>query len=140
MSRPSDPAQPDPRIGRFAAWGAMNGALAVLTGAFGAHGLRERVTPELLAVWNTGAHYHLVHAVALIAGAWVLARWPGGRAAAGCWLLLTGMLIFAGSLYVLVLSGVRTWGAVTPVGGTLMIAGWVALAAAPLSRKTHKLS
>lgn len=103
------------------------GALAVLMGAFGAHSLKERLTPDLLVVWNTAAHYHLVHSAVLLALALVGAR--DARVRLPFLLIATGVVIFSGSLYALALSGIRPLGAVTPVGGVLMVAGWVSVAA-----------
>lgn len=102
------------------------GATGVALGAFGAHGLKGRVTdPHLLEVWETAARYHLLHAVALA----VVAVHPARPAWSG-WLFSAGILIFSGSLYTMTLTGQRWLGAVTPVGGLLLIAGWVALALA----------
>jgi uncharacterized membrane protein YgdD (TMEM256/DUF423 family) len=105
------------------------GAAGVALGAFGAHGLRDAVAdPHLLEVWDTGSRYHLLHALALCA---VAAhprspRWAGG-------LFLLGILLFSGSLYTMTLTGARWLGAVTPLGGVSLIAGWLALGAAPLA-------
>lgn len=100
------------------------GASAVLAGAFGAHALKSRLPPDLLAIWNTGAHYHLVHAVVLLA----LALRAEARCRVPFVLVLAGVSIFSGSLYALALSGIRALGAVTPVGGVLLVAGWAWLA------------
>jgi len=111
-------------------WFATGGILAglgVMLGAFGAHGLRTRVTPELLAVFETGVRYHMDHALALLAVGWAAARWNSPWISAAGWLFLAGIVIFSGSLYVLALTGVRTWGAVTPIGGLGFILGWAAL-------------
>jgi uncharacterized membrane protein YgdD (TMEM256/DUF423 family) len=100
--------------------------LGVALGAFGAHGLRERVSPAMLEVYRTGVLYHLVHALALLAvalGAGKLAR-PGAVAV----LFTAGIVVFSGSLYALALTGARGLGAVTPVGGLLFMAGWATLA------------
>ncbi|MEY1663207.1 DUF423 domain-containing protein [Isoalcanivorax beigongshangi] len=107
---------------------ALNGALAVALGAFGAHGLRNQVEASLIPVWETAAHYHLVHSVALL-GVALLARVLHSSAAiqAG-WLMAAGMLVFSGSLYLLVLSGQRMLGAITPLGGVALILGWLWLA------------
>ena len=103
------------------------GALAVALGAFGAHGLKQVVTdPHLLEVWDTGARYHLVHAVALLG----VAAHPNSPAWAGR-LFLLGTLFFSGSLYAMALTDVRILGAVTPIGGVCFIAGWLVLAMAP---------
>jgi len=105
--------------------GAVLMLLGVGAGAFGAHGLRETVAPELLAAWKTGASYHLIHALALFAlGSWRRAPPIGG------WLLLAGILLFSGSLYAMTLTGIRALGAITPLGGVSFMAGWAALALA----------
>ena len=112
----------------FLTAGAISGGLAVAAGAFGAHALRTRLPPDLLAVWKTGAEYQLTHALALLAVGWVAARAPGVASTAAGWLFLAGTVIFSGSLYALTLTGVRGLGAITPIGGVAFIAGWVALA------------
>ena len=109
-----------PRI--VAALGAILAALAVAGGAFGAHGLRARLTPADLATFETAVRYHLIHALALFAVAWVMDRWPGGMASTAAVLMVVGILVFSGSLYFLVLTGPRWLGAVTPIGGVCLIA------------------
>lgn len=114
-----------------AAWfavGSALGALGVMLGAFGAHGLRSRLTPEMLAIFETAVRYHLFHALALLATAWAISRWPNAWTHAAGWLFLAGVVVFSGSLYVLSMAGVRWLGAVTPIGGAALIAGWLALA------------
>lgn len=102
---------------------ALLAALAVALGAFGAHALKARLPPDLLAVWTTASHYHLVHAVALLALA------SGTKDPGRSWsVLLAGIVLFAGSLYALALSGIRGLGAITPIGGVLLVAGWIMLA------------
>jgi uncharacterized membrane protein YgdD (TMEM256/DUF423 family) len=123
---------------------AANGFLAVALGAFGAHGLETRLegladAAERLAWWETAAHYHLVHALAiavaaLVAGAAALpeeARSAARRPArlAG-WAFLTGIALFSGSLYTMTLTGIAKLGAVTPLGGVALLAGWLLLARA----------
>ena len=108
------------------------GFVGVAAGAFGAHALRATLTPADLAIFETGVRYHLVHALALVAAAWVATRWPGGAATAAGWLFAAGIVVFSGSLYALVLSGQRWLGAVTPVGGVALLAGWLALGWAAL--------
>ena len=108
--------------------GSILAALGVALGAFGAHGLKTRVSPDDLAIWETASRYHLIHAVGLIAVAWATERWPGGWTQASGWLLAVGVVVFSGSLYALVLTGQRWLGAVTPLGGLCFIAGWIALA------------
>lgn len=114
------------RIFLFA--GALNGFLAVAAGAFGAHALKARLVPDLLAVFETAARYQLMHGLALMAAGLVWARWPVAAAHAAGWLLLAGVLLFSGSLYALALSGVRAWGAVAPVGGLALLVGWLCIA------------
>jgi uncharacterized membrane protein YgdD (TMEM256/DUF423 family) len=118
----------------FAAIGAVSGCLAVAAGAFGAHALRARLTPELLAVFETGARYQMYHALALLAVAIFVVRWPAPQAVWAGWLFVAGTAVFSGSLYVLALTGMRWWGAVTPVGGVAFLAGWLLLAWAAIAR------
>ncbi len=106
----------------------------VAAGAFGAHALRTRLAPDLLAVFETGARYQMYHALGLVAVAWVVARWPGGAAVAAGWLFVAGTVLFSGSLYALALTGVRALGAITPIGGVAFLAGWAALAYAAVRR------
>jgi uncharacterized membrane protein YgdD (TMEM256/DUF423 family) len=118
----------------FAAIGAVSGFLAVAAGAFGAHALRARLTPDLLAVFETGARYQMYHALALLAVALLVGRWQAPQAVWAGWLFIAGTLVFSGSLYVLALTGSRWWGAVTPVGGVAFLAGWLLLAWAAVAR------
>jgi uncharacterized membrane protein YgdD (TMEM256/DUF423 family) len=108
---------------RIGAAGAILAGLAVGLGAFGAHGLSEVLVPARLATFETAVRYQIFHALGLLAVAAL-----GGRALAAAPLLLAGSLIFSGSLYLLVFTGSRWWGAVAPVGGLLQIAGWLFLA------------
>jgi len=118
----------------FFALGALSGLLAVGAGAFGAHALRERLSPDMLAVFETGARYQMYHALALLAAAWAVGRWPGGATLAAGWLFVAGTVVFCGSLYLLALTGHRWLGAITPLGGLAFLAGWAALAWAALRR------
>jgi uncharacterized membrane protein YgdD (TMEM256/DUF423 family) len=117
----------------FFALGALSGGLGVALGAFGAHGLRARLAADALATFETGVRYQMYHALALLAVAFALTRWPGSAlpSAAG-WLFVAGTALFSGSLYLLALTGVRWLGAVTPFGGLAFIAGWVCLLVAAL--------
>ena len=108
--------------------GSVSALLAVAAGAFGAHGLRSRLSDELLAAFETGARYQMYHALALLAVAWAHARWPGGAVSVAGWLFVAGTVVFSGSLYLLALTGQRWLGAVTPVGGVAFLLGWLALA------------
>ena len=110
----------------FLMLGAANAALVVMLGAFGAHALKSRLSVEMLGVYQTGVHYHLFHALGLLAVGLVATqippsvylRWSG-------WLMLIGIALFSGSLYVLSVSGLRWLGAITPFGGISFIAAWL---------------
>ncbi len=112
----------------FFAMGAISGFMAVAMGAFGAHALKTRISAEMLAIFETGVRYQMYHALAMMAVAWALARWPGSLVATGGWLFLAGTILFSGSLYLLSLTGTRWLGAVTPFGGLAFLAGWLCLA------------
>ncbi len=112
----------------FALAGSLSAFLAVAAGAFGAHALRARLAPDLLAAFETGARYQMYHALALLAVAWAVTRWPGTPVRAAGWLFVSGTVLFSGSLYLLALTGARWLGAVTPLGGLLFLSGWLALA------------
>ncbi len=115
----------------FLRLGSLLAFAGVALGAFGAHALRDKVSAEYLQTWNTAVLYHLLHALALFSLG-LYARSSGDAGAnvrTGGWLLLAGVLVFSGSLYALVLTGIRPLGAVTPVGGLLFLAGWAWLAA-----------
>ena len=107
---------------------ALAGFLGVAFGAFGAHALRARLSPEMLAVFETGVRYQMYHAFATFAAAWAFARWPRRIFGVAAGLFLTGSVIFSGSLYVLALTGERWLGAVTPLGGVAFLGGWACLA------------
>ena len=104
------------------------GGLAVAFGAFGAHALENRLTAEMLNTFEIGVRYQFYHALALLGVVAVIARWPEATLATWAgWLFVAGILIFSGSLYILVFSGVRWLGAITPIGGVAFIAGWICL-------------
>jgi uncharacterized membrane protein YgdD (TMEM256/DUF423 family) len=107
---------------------ALLGGLAVAAGAFGAHALKDRLPAPDLEIFETAVRYQMFHALALLACALLAARCGRARSAAVCFIL--GTLIFSGTLYAIPLSGLRWLGAITPIGGTLLIVGWVVLAAA----------
>lgn len=109
--------------------GSLLAALGVMLGAFGAHALKARVTADMLEVWQTAVFYHLVHAVAVLVVAALAVR-LGTSAGWIAVLFIAGILLFSGSLYALVLTGIRPLGMVTPVGGMAFIAGWLWLAVA----------
>jgi uncharacterized membrane protein YgdD (TMEM256/DUF423 family) len=115
-------------FGTFMRLGSANAFLAVCLGAFGAHGLKNSISPEMLSVYETGVHYHLIHALALLLvaaaadklGSGRIMRWSG-------WLLQLGILLFSGSLYLLSLTGAARLGIITPFGGVCFLAGWLLL-------------
>ena len=131
----------------FPVLGAVFGLLGVVFGAFGSHALRSKLTPERLATFETGVRYQLWHALALFAVVFVgsvrlppsgpgfslvledSGRWPAWVAG---WLFVAGIVLFSGSLYVLSLTGRRSWGAVTPLGGVCLVLGWAFLLVAIL--------
>jgi uncharacterized membrane protein YgdD (TMEM256/DUF423 family) len=113
------------RRGGLGVAGAL-GFSAVALGAFGAHGLRGRLTPALLEIYRTGALYHLLHAVAALAVALAADRLRRGRLILG--LLAAGVVVFSGSLYALALTGLSALGAVTPLGGLLLLTAWALIA------------
>ncbi len=116
----------------FFIFGAGFGLLGVAIGAFGAHGLKGILTPDMLANFETGVRYQMYHAMALLAVAWAITRWPGGLTNAAGWLFIIGIVIFSGSLYALSLTGLRSLGAITPIGGIALIAGWACLIVAAI--------
>ena len=104
------------------------GTTAIFLGAFGAHGLVDKVTPERLANWHTAANYHLMHALALLALA-LFAKATGRSITLPATLFSVGIVFFSGSIYLLVLTGQKWLGPITPLGGLLMAAGWISLIA-----------
>ena len=111
----------------FIGIGALLAGLSVALGAFGAHGLRDTLSPEDLATFEMGARYQMYHALALLAVAWAYARWEAPLVQVAGWLFVIGILIFAGSVYALVLTGQRWLGALTPLGGVALLAAWLVL-------------
>ncbi|HET9949026.1 MAG TPA: DUF423 domain-containing protein [Longimicrobiales bacterium] len=118
----------------FFVLGSALAALAVGLGAFGAHALRARLSAADLATFEVGVRYQMYHALALLAVAWAVERWGPGPASWAGWLFVAGTVLFSGSLYLLVLTGPRWLGAVTPLGGTAFLAGWLLLVWAALAR------
>ena len=115
----------------FVALGAINLAVAVMLGAFGAHGLKARLTAEQIAWWHTGCEYHFIHALGLLGLGVLAASRPALHLPPGIGISLqVGIVIFCGTLYALALGAPRWFGAITPIGGTAFIIGWVWLALA----------
>lgn len=107
--------------------GAAFAALGVGLGAFGAHALKARLEPEMLAVFETGARYHMFHALGLFAVALAASKVTHGAITASGWLMVAGIVVFSGSLYALSISGVKVLGAITPIGGLCFLAAWACL-------------
>lgn len=114
----------------FFAAASISAFLAVALGAFGAHGLKARLTPEMLDIFEVGVRYHMYHSFGLLAVAWASAHWPQSGANTAGWFFLAGIVIFSGSLYILSLTGLRWLGAITPIGGVAFLIGWILLARA----------
>jgi uncharacterized membrane protein YgdD (TMEM256/DUF423 family) len=113
--------------------GALAALLGVAFGAFGAHGLRTRISPEMLAVFETGVRYQMYHALAVLLTGLILARMDGWLIHAAGWAFVLGILVFSGSLYALALTGTAMFGAITPIGGVAFLVGWACLIAAGLA-------
>ena len=112
----------------FVILGALSAFFGVAAGAFGAHGLKRVLGADMLAVFEVGVRYQLIHALALVAVAWVQSRWPSALITASGWLFVIGTILFSGSLYALSVSGIRGLGLITPFGGVAFLAGWACMA------------
>jgi len=110
----------------FFGLGALAAFVAVAAGAFGAHGLRSRLAPDMLAIFETAVRYQMYHALGMFIVAIAAPKWPATATAGWCFLI--GILVFCGSLYALSLTGARWLGAITPLGGLAFLAGWLVLA------------
>lgn len=109
----------------WTALGSLFAALGVGFGAFGAHALKSRLSPDDLAIFEVGVRYQMYHALALLALGFIASKMDSNLIKIAGWLYVFGIVVFSGSLYTLVLSGVRTWGAVTPIGGLAFILAWL---------------
>lgn len=116
----------------FLLLGGLAGFIGVALGAFGAHALRARLPPEMLAVFETGVRYQMYHACAILIVALAAARLDGWLIRTAGWSFAAGIVLFSGSLYVLALSRITVFGAITPIGGLAFLAGWACLIAAAL--------
>lgn len=112
--------------------GSLFAFIAVAAGAFGAHALRQKLNADLLSIFEVGVRYQMYHALALLCVGFANGMFPHPLISVAGWLFVAGIIIFSGSLYLLALSGIRTWGAITPIGGTLMLIGWLCLIIATL--------
>lgn len=112
----------------FFSAGSLSAFLAVALGAFAAHGLKGRLSPEMLNIFEVGVRYQMYHSLALLAVAWASSRWPGPSVSAAGWFFMGGIIIFSGSLYILIFTGMRWLGAITPIGGVAFLLGWLLLA------------
>lgn len=104
--------------------GSVFGLLSVVFGAFGAHALKKSLSPELLAIFETGVRYQMYHALALLAAAWAVVIFDTKMIFRAGACFTAGIIIFSGSLYLLVFTGIKMFGAVTPIGGLLLMMGW----------------
>jgi len=114
----------------FICLGSLSAFIGVALGAFAAHALKARLSVDLLGTLEIGVRYQMYHALALVAVGIVYGRWPSTLASAAGWLFIAGTLLFCGSLYALALSGARWLGAIAPLGGVALLAGWLCLARA----------
>jgi uncharacterized membrane protein YgdD (TMEM256/DUF423 family) len=112
----------------FFAAGSIFGFLAVMLGAFAAHALKARLTADMLEVFEVGVRYQMYHSLGLLAVGWASAHWPQSSVTTAGWFFLFGIVVFSGSLYLLSLTGLRWFGAITPLGGVAFLIGWLLLA------------
>jgi len=109
----------------FLILGSLSAFLGVALGAFGAHALKGKLSQDLLSIFETGVRYQMYHAFGLIAVAWAMSQWPQSNVHIAGWLFVGGTVFFSASLYALSLTGLRWFGAVTPLGGLMFLAGWL---------------
>ena len=107
--------------------GAVAALIAVALGAFGAHSLRAKLSPDMLAIFETGVRYQMYHALGLLGVAWATTRWPESNLNPAGWAFIVGIVIFSGSLYILSIFDIRWLGAITPIGGLALLIGWAIL-------------
>ena len=116
----------------FLSLGAISGALGVILGAFGAHGLQDKLSDKMLQTWQTAVEYQFYHTFALLIVGLLALKFQSGLLSSSGWCFIAGTTLFSGSLYALSLSGITKLGAITPVGGLIFIIGWILLATAVL--------
>jgi uncharacterized membrane protein YgdD (TMEM256/DUF423 family) len=112
----------------FLILGSLSAFLAVSLGAFAAHTLKEKLSPEMLSVFEVGVRYHLYHSLALFVVAWIASQFPDANIPVAGWLFVGGIVLFSGSLYAMSLTGSKWLGMVTPVGGLCFLGGWIWIA------------
>ena len=112
----------------FFLFGALSALVGVAAGAFGAHGLKGRLEPEMLSVFEVAVRYQMYHAFALIAAAWSQTKWPSRLVTIGGWMFVVGTVLFSGSLYLLSMTDEKWLGMITPFGGLAFMAGWACIA------------
>lgn len=121
---------------KFMIIGALMAMLSVAIGAFGAHMIKQSVGETAMKVYETGVQYHMVHALGILLIALAAGLWGDSRKLAWAgWLLLAGIILFSGSLYLLTITGIKSLGIITPFGGVAFIAGWICLMAEAITRK-----
>ncbi len=109
---------------------ALLGFLGVAAGAFGAHALKDKLSPDMLNAFDVASRYQLIHALAAAVAALAVAHYGNAFMLCAGWLFAVGTVFFSGSLYLLALTGLRTWGSITPIGGLLFLGGWACMAIA----------
>ena len=107
--------------------GAIAAFVGVALGAFGAHSLKTKLSPDMLAIFEVGVRYQMYHALGLLAVAWAITRWPEANLNAAGWAFIVGIIVFSGSLYLLTWTDARWFGAITPIGGLAFLIGWAIL-------------
>jgi len=112
----------------FLILGSASAFLAVALGAFAAHVLKDKLSPEMLGIFEVGVRYHLYHSLALFVVAWIGSQFPGVNSPVAGWFFVAGIMLFSGSLYALSLSGTRWLGMITPIGGLCFLGGWIWIA------------
>lgn len=110
----------------FVLLGSIFALIGVAAGAFGAHAMADRVDQRMMEIWETAVQYQMYHALALFAAAWLHQQTEAVSALVAGWSFTAGILVFSGSLYLMVFTGARALGAITPVGGVAMLVGWFA--------------
>ena len=111
----------------FFIFGSSFAMVGVIAGAFGAHGLKGRISSGMLETFEVAVRYQMYHALGLLAVAWAISQWSSQLIHIAGWSFVIGIPIFSGSLYILSLTGIRWFGAITPIGGLVLIVGWVCL-------------